>query len=155
MRHPVKKRKESNPDIKYSSVLVTKLINQVMKDGKKTIAERIVYSSLEKAEKKLGKPALDILNRAIENAGPDVELRSKRVGGANYQVPHEVSQSRKITLALRWILAAAVSKKGKPMAEKLAEELSDAFGNAGTAIKKKQDTHRMADANKAFARFAW
>ena len=126
-----------------------------MDSGRKSVAKKIVYGALEEAEKKLNKPALDVLDMIIKNAGPDQELRSRRVGGANYQIPYPVSMERRITLAYRWIIDAARSKKGKPMQEKLAQEFMDAFNNTGIAVKKKVDTHRMADANKAFAHFAW
>ena len=126
-----------------------------MRSGRKAIARRIVYDSLESAEKKLGKSPLEILEQVIKNAGPDQELRSRRIGGANYQIPYPVKQDRRITLALRWIIDAAKAKKGKPMDDKLTQELIDAFNNTGLAVKKKIDTHRMADANKAFAHFAW
>src|SRR3989344_9624022 len=151
MRRPVKKKAEIEPDIKYSSPLVARLINQIMKKGKKTIAQKIVYRAMDKLEKQAKKPALDALTEALDNAGPQVELRSRRVGGANYQVPHEVRGDRKVTLALRWILLAARSQKGKSMRAKLAQEFINAINNTGTAIKKKLDTHKMADANKAFA----
>lgn len=153
-RGPVKKR-EIKPDLKYQSVLVAKFINYVMRKGKKDIARKIVYKSLENAERELGKNALDILDQVIQNAGPDQELRSRRVGGANYQVPYPVKPDRKITLALKWVIEAAKSKKGKPMFEKLCRELIDAYNNTGTAVKKKNDVHKMAEANKAFAHFAW
>ena len=155
MRKPVKKKIILEPDYKYSSLLVTKLINRVMQSGKKSVAEKIVYGVLERAEKELKKPALEVLDAALNNAGPQLELRSRRVGGANYQVPHEVRGERKVALAMRWILDAARGQKGKPMQEKLAAEIINAYNNTGAAIKKKQDTHRMADANKAFAHFAW
>ena len=155
MRRPIKKRKEKDPDFKYSSILVNRLINQVMRDGKKSVASKIVYDVLSEVEKKLSKPALEILDKAIENAGPSLELRSRRIGGANYQVPYEVSADRKMTLALRWIVLAARGQKGKPMKNKLVEEILNAINNAGVAVKKKQDMHRMAEANKAFAHFAW
>lgn len=155
MRRPVKKKITKEPDVKYSSILVAKLINQVMRDGKKNIAVNIVYGALGEAEKKLGKPALEVLDKAIENAGPNLELRSRRIGGANYQIPYEVQVDRRVTLALRWIVGAAKGQKGKPMKEKLTEEILNAVNNTGVAIKKKQDMHRMADANKAFAHFAW
>lgn len=126
-----------------------------MKSGKKAIALKITYSALEIAEKKTGKPGLEVFEKALENASPNMELKSKRIGGANYQVPIEVRPERRTALALRWIIAAAHSQKGKPMNEKLAEELINASNNTGNAIKKKLDVHRMADANKAFAHFAW
>ncbi|MFH1451024.1 MAG: 30S ribosomal protein S7 [bacterium] len=155
MRRAVKKRIELEPDTKYSSVLVLRLINQVMKEGKKSLARRIVYTALEVAESKFKKPALEVLNLAIDNAGPQLELRSKRVGGANYQVPYEVRADRRVTLAIRWIVAAAKKGKGKPMKENLAEEIINAANKTGVAVKKKEEMHRMADANKAFAHFAW
>lgn len=155
MRRAIKHKIYLEPDPKFQSLLVTRLINKVMNDGKKTIAEKIVYGALEKAEKKVGKPALEVLDTVVKNAGPDLELKSRRIGGANYQVPFEVKSDRKVTLALRWLVAAARSVKGKPMEEKLAEEMINAVNNTGVAIKKKQDTHRMAEANKAFAHFAW
>ena len=155
MRRPTKRKIHNEPDVKYSSLLVTSFINKVMQAGKKTIAEKIVYSTLERAEKQLGKPAMEVLDQVIENAGPQLELKSRRIGGANYQVPFEVKNDRKITLALRWIIDAARNAKGKPMGVKLFEEIMNAYNNTGIAVKKKQDTHKMADANKAFAHFAW
>lgn len=153
-RGQVPKRKIES-DIKYQSALVAKFINYIMRSGRKAIARRIVYDSLENAEKKLGKGPLEILEQVIRNAGPEQELRSRRIGGANYQIPYPVKTERRTTLALRWIIDAAKSKKGKPMNDKLTQELIDAFNNTGLAVKKKNDTHRMADANKAFAHFAW
>ena len=126
-----------------------------MESGKKSIANKIVYGALEKAEKTLGKPAMDVLQQAFDNAAPSMELKSRRIGGANYQVPIEVKPDRRTTLAIRWIINSARSAKGKPMQEKLAEELINAFNNTGGAVKKKADVHRMAEANKAFAHFAW
>ncbi|KKT28421.1 MAG: 30S ribosomal protein S7 [Candidatus Yanofskybacteria bacterium GW2011_GWA1_44_21] len=155
MRRPIKKRIVIEPDIKYGSLLVSKLTNKIMNNGKKAVAEKIVYGALEIAEKKVNKPALELLEIAIQNAGPNQELKSRRIGGANYQVPIEVRPERKLALAIRWITGAARSQKGKPMREKLAEELINAFNNTGGAVKKKMDTHRMAEANKAFAHFAW
>ena len=153
-RGQVTKRK-IEPDIRHQSALVAKFINYVMKNGVKTKSREIVYGSLDNAEKKLGKPALEILDQVIRNAGPEQELRSRRIGGANYQIPYPVNAERKVTLALRWIIEAAHSKKGQPMVQKLTQELIDSFNNTGVAVKKKNDTHRMADANKAFAHFAW
>lgn len=155
MRRAIKRRQPVEPDRKYSSTLVAGFINKIMQHGKKNVAERIVYGALEKAEKKIGKPAMEVLNVVIDNAGPQLELKSRRIGGANYQVPYEVKGDRKMTLAFRWIIDAARHGKGKPMEDKLAEEMINAYNNTGTAVKKKQDTHRMADANKAFAHFAW
>ena len=155
MRRPVKKKSHLEPDIKYSNLLVAKLINKIMESGKKSIANKIVYGALEKAEKTLGKPAMDVLQQAFDNAAPSMELKSRRIGGANYQVPIEVKPERRTTLAIRWIINSARSAKGKAMQEKLAEEIINAFNNTGGAVKKKADTHRMAEANKAFAHFAW
>jgi len=155
MRRKVTNRAVAEPDAKHNSVLVSKLISKVMRAGKKTIAEKIVYGALDQASSKLKKPVLEVLESAIDNAGPKVELRSRRIGGANYQVPYEVSPERRTTLAVRWIILAAQGVKGKPMQQKLAEEIINAVNNTGNAVKKKLDTHRMADANKAFAHFAW
>ncbi len=155
MRRPVKHRIPIEPDLKYQSILVAKMINRVMSEGKKSIATHIVYGALEKLEEKTQKPALEALDIAISNAGPNMELKSRRVGGANYQVPIEVKPERKMSLAIRWMIEAARGAKGKPMDEKFAEEMLNAFNNAGGAVKKKLDTHRMADANKAFAHFSW
>lgn len=155
MRRPVKKKSHLEPDIKYSNLLVAKLINYVMQAGKKSIASRVVYDAFEIAEQKAGKPGLEVFEKAMENVSPQMELRSRRIGGANYQVPVEVRPERKIALALRWIIESARSQKGKPMSNKLAEELINAANNTGNAVKKRNDVHRMAEANKAFAHFAW
>jgi len=155
LRRPIKKRAVIDPDVKYSDVLIAKFINKIMEGGKKSIARKIVYSALELAEKQTKKPALEVFKKAMDNVYPSVELRSKRVGGANYQVPVEVRTERRTALAIRWIVDSARSQKGKPMAEKLAGEFVNAFNNTGGAIKKKQDVQRMAEANKAFAHFSW
>ena len=126
-----------------------------MHSGKKHIAEKIVYGALERGEKQLTKTGLEIMDGAINNAGPQLELKSRRIGGANYQVPYEVKGERKTTLAFRWIINAARKGKGKPIAHKLSEELINAYNNTGMAVKKKLDTHKMAEANRAFAHFAW
>lgn len=143
------------PDPVYDNITVAKLINQVMRKGKKTTARKVVYSAFDIVKEKTKKEPLEIFEKALTNAGPQVEVKSKRIGGATYQVPREVKPDRRITLAMRWILQGARSKKGKPMREKLAQELMEAAGNQGWAVKKKQDTHRMAEANRAFAHFAW
>ena len=148
-------KRQIEPDIKYQSALVAKFVNYIMEGGKKAIARKAVYQALLNAEKKLGKTGLEILDQVIRNAGPEQELRIRRVGGANYQIPYPVKPERRITLALRWIILAARSKKGQPITEKLSQELIDAFNNTGAAVKRKIDTHRMADANRAFAHFAW
>ena len=153
MRRPVKNRKQPAPDEVYNSFKVAKLINYVMERGKKDTARKIVYKVMDELKKE-GDP-VTILEEALEKASPTVEVRSRRVGGANYQVPREVNPGRKQALAFRWILLAARGGKGKPMAVKLANELMLAANNEGAAIKKKEDTLRMAEANKAFAHFAW
>jgi len=144
-----------NPDTTYNSVMVSRLINHIMRRGKKTIAKKIVYRAFNLIKEKTKKEPLEIFELAIANASPLLEIKPKRVGGATYQVPREVRGDRKLALAFRWIINAAQSKKGKPMHEKLAEELMLAAKNEGSAIKKKEDTHRMAEANRAFAHFAW
>jgi len=143
------------PDPLYNNVTVAKFINQVMRKGKKTIARKIVYGSFALIKEKTKKEPLETFEAALKNASPLIEVKSKRVGGATYQVPVEVKGDRKITLAMRWLIIGAKSRKGKPMREKLATELMDAANNAGWAVKKKNDTHRMAEANRAFAHFAW
>ena len=142
------------PDPKYSNEDVAKLINYIMKNGKKTVARKIVYGALDIIRQKTKKEPMDVFERAIANASPIIEVKSKRVGGATYQVPVEVKGERKLALAFRWIIGAAKSKKGQPMAQKLAKELMDSASNEGVAIKKKTDTHKMAEANRAFAHFA-
>ncbi len=155
MRRKQKYQRAIEPDYQYNSPVIAKFINSVMKNGKKTIAERIVYSALAEVATKTEKDAMEVFDEALRNISPLVELKSKRIGGANYQVPREVRGERKLMLAFRWLITAAQGKKGKPMAMKLAEELMLAAKNEGAAIKKKQDTHRMAEANKAFAHFSW
>jgi small subunit ribosomal protein S7 len=148
------KKFEIKPDAKFGSSVVTKFTNYILLNGKKSVAERIVNQALDKASAKLSAEQLDVLNQALKNVGPLVEVKSKRIGGANYQVPMEVDKDRRNTLAMRWIIAAARAGKGQPMADKLAQELINAYNGEGAAIRKKEDTHRMAEANKAFAHFA-
>jgi small subunit ribosomal protein S7 len=155
MRRKKKQKREIAEDPVYNSVTVEKFINHVMEKGKKTKARKIVYDAFEIIKQKTQKEPLEIFDLAIANASPFLEIKPKRIGGATYQVPREVRGDRKLTLATRWIIKAAQSKKGKPMKEKLAQELIDAAQNQGAAIKKKEDTHRMAEANRAFAHFAW
>ncbi len=143
------------PDPLYDNVLVAQIINKVMKGGKKSIARKIVYGAFDIIKEKTKKDPLEVFEKAIKNASPLLEIKAKRVGGATYQVPHEVRGERMVTLAMRWVIGAARSKKGKSMKEKLAEELILAANNEGTAVKKKENTHRMAEANRAFAHFAW
>ena len=141
-------------DPKYNSPVIAKLVNAIMKDGKKSTAQTIVYKAFELVEEKMQKPAMEIFDEAMKNVSPTVEVKAKRVGGANYQVPLQVRADRRQQLAFRWMITAARSRKGKPMAEKLAMELMDAAQNQGDAVKKKMDVHRMAEANRAFAHFA-
>jgi small subunit ribosomal protein S7 len=155
MRRPVHNRNIVQPDQKYSSMLVSKLINYIMHDGKRSLAAGIVYGALDKAAQVAGKPALEVLDVAIANAGPTMELKSRRVGGANYQVPVEVRPERRVQLALRWMIDAARGGKGKAMEDKLAAEFAAAYKNEGNAVKKKADMHRMAEANRAFAHLSW
>jgi len=152
-----KKRKKIiiQPDFTYNNLNVAKFINYIMKKGKKSLARKIVYGSFDIIKEKTKKEPLEIFEKAIENAGPVLEVKPKRIGGATYQVPVEVTAERKLALAMRWIIQASKSKKGKPMEEKLAEELINAANNTGWAVKKKEDTHKMAEANRAFAHFAW
>jgi small subunit ribosomal protein S7 len=154
-RDKKKEKKIIPPDPLYDNIIVAKLVSQVMRKGKKTIARKIVYKAFEIIKEKTKKDPLEVFNQAIENASPFLEVKPKRVGGATYQVPREVKGNRRVTLAMRWIIGAAKSKKGKPMREKLAEELISAAKNEGAAVKKKEDTHRMAEANRAFAHFSW
>lgn len=155
MRRKRKIKREINPDPKYNNNLVAQFINHLMKDGKKSVAQKIIYSAFDIIEKQTKKDALELFDLAIKNASPLVEVRSRRIGGARYQVPREVRGERKITLAIRWIIQMARAKKGKPINQRLAEELIEASKNQGSAIKKKEDMHRVADANKAFAHFGW
>ena len=153
MRRPVKNRNQPDPDEVYGSLKVAKLINYVMERGKKDTARKIVYTVME-ALKKEGDP-VTILEEALEKAAPTVEVRSRRVGGANYQVPREVRPERRLALGLRWIVQAAEGTKGKPMAESLLNEIRSAHKGEGAAVTKRETTHKMAEANKAFAHFAW
>ncbi len=144
------------PDARYNSALVTHLINVIMKSGKKTVAERIVYGAFERVSEKLQKgDPVDLLMGAMENARPKLEVKSRRVGGATYQVPVEISFERQESLALRWIVDAATGRKGIAMREALAAEIIDAYNNTGSVVKKKDDTHKMAQANRAFAHLRW
>ena len=147
-------KKNLLPDAKYDNLLVSKFINNIMERGKKSVAEKIMYEAFDIIHEKTKKGGLNILEQAIKNVSPLVELKSKRVGGANYQVPIPVSGERRTTLAIRWIKTAVKARKGKKMAEKLADEFIDASNKVGAAMKKREDVHRMAEANKAFAHFA-
>jgi len=144
------------PDVRYNSALVTHLINVIMKSGKRTLAERIVYGAFEKVSEKLQKgDPVDLLMGAMENARPKLEVKSRRVGGATYQVPVEISFERQESLALRWIGDAATGRKGIPMREAIASEIIDAYNNTGSVVKKKEEMHKMAQANRAFAHLRW
>ncbi|MBR1988049.1 MAG: 30S ribosomal protein S7 [Clostridia bacterium] len=143
------------PDPMYNSVLVTKITNQVMLDGKKGIAQSIVYSAMNIAAEKIGEEALNVLTTAIENIKPKLETKARRVGGANYQVPMEVSADRQQTLAIRWLVMCARKRNERGMENRLAAEIVDAYNQAGGAIKKRDDMHRQAEANKAFAHYRW
>lgn len=148
-------KKETPPDARYQSTTVAKIINKVMKDGKKRTAERIVYDSLQLLEQRVSKDAVTALEQAVKNATPLLAVKPRRVGGATYQVPIEVPPERGLFLAIRWLLKSARDRKGKSMTERLAAELADAWRGEGTTIKRREDTHRMAEANRAFAHYRW
>lgn len=143
------------PDPIYNSPIVTKLINSIMLDGKKGVAQAILYGAFDRVEKQTGRPALDVFNDALANITPQLEVRARRIGGANYQVPVEVRNERKMTLCLRWLTQYARLRREKTMEERLANEIIDAANGLGNAVKKKEDIHRMAEANKAFAHYQW
>ncbi|MBI4115451.1 MAG: 30S ribosomal protein S7 [Candidatus Omnitrophica bacterium] len=155
MRRRRASKRTVSPDAKYGSNLVQKMINIVMERGKKSLAERIVYNAFGIAAEKLGKDSLEVFKQAIDNVRPLLETKSRRVGGATYQVPVSVRMDRGQSLAIRWIKRAARSKKGAPMEQKLAGELIDAYNKAGSAMKKREDTHKMAESNRAFAHYRW
>jgi len=148
-------RREVLPDPLYGSTKVTKLINQVMLNGKKSLAQRICYEAFDTIRKKTGKDPVEVFEQALKNVMPLLEVKARRVGGANYQVPVEVRPERRQTLGIRWLVNYARARSGKSMAEKLAAELMDAANNTGGAVKKREDTHKMAEANKAFAHYRW
>lgn len=143
------------PDPKYNSELVTRIIDYVMRRGKKSKAEGIIYGALEEIKEKMGENSLEVLIKAVDNVKPRVEVRSQRVGGATYQVPVEINRNRQLALALRWIVQFSSMRKGVPMKKAIALEIMEAYKNQGDAIKKRDDTHKMAQANKAFAHYAW
>lgn len=156
MRRKVTNRNIVGADMHYNSEKLSKFINVIMWNGQKNTAQKIVYGAFEIIKEKTGNPnPLEVFDLAIKNSSPLIEVRSRRIGGANYQVPREVRKERQQALAIRWIITAARSVKGKPMAEKLADELILASKNEGSAVKKRTDTHKMAESNKAFAHFAW
>jgi small subunit ribosomal protein S7 len=153
-RHAAEKR-EVLPDAKFGDTVLTKFMNNLMIDGKKSVAESIVYNALDRVEQKLKRAPIEVFHEALENIKPSVEVRSRRVGGATYQVPVEVRIERREALAIRWLITAARKRNENTMEERLAGELSDAVNNRGTAVKKREDTHKMADANKAFSHYRW
>ena len=153
-RHSADKR-EINPDPKFGDLVVTKFMNAVMYDGKKSIAETIVYGALDQVQAKTKQEPVSVFHQALDNVAPHVEVRSRRVGGATYQVPVDVRPERRQALAIRWILSAARNRNEKTMEEKLSGELLDASNNRGNAVKKREDTHRMAEANRAFSHYRW
>ena len=153
-RHAAEKR-EVLPDAKYGDKVLTKFMNNLMIDGKKAVAERIVYNAFDRVEDKLKKAPVEVFHEALENIKPNLEVRSRRVGGATYQVPVDVRPERREALAIRWLITAAQNRNENTMEERLAGELVDAVNNRGTAVKKREDTHKMADANKAFSHYRW
>jgi len=153
-RHAAEKR-DILPDAKYGDKVLTKFMNNLMLDGKKSVAESIVYGALERVQSKLKRAPIEAFHEALDNVNPSVEVRSRRVGGATYQVPVEVRTERREALAIRWLITAARKRNENTMEERLAAELSDAVNNRGTAVKKREDTHKMADANKAFSHYRW
>src|SRR5579884_1415642 len=153
MRKHTAERRQKTPDAKYGDVLVSQFINSLMLDGKKSIAQRIMYDALDTAQEKSGQPGLEVFKKAMTNASPLIEVRSRRVGGATYQVPTEVRPERRTALAIRWLITYSRARGEKSMAQRLANELIAASNNEGTTVKKRDDTHRMAEANKAFAHF--
>jgi small subunit ribosomal protein S7 len=148
-------KRKIEPDVRYNSVTVAKFINRVMKRGKKSVAARIMYDALSIVEARMKRPPLEVMEEAVKNVSPVLEVKPRRVGGSTYQIPVEVSPDRQLSLAMRWLLAAARNRPGKSMAEKLANELMDAARGTGAAVKKREDTHRMAEANRAFAHYRW
>jgi small subunit ribosomal protein S7 len=153
-RHRAEKR-EVNPDPKFNDLVVSKFMNSIMKQGKKSVAERIVYGALDRMQSKARSNPIQLFHQALENVMPAVEVRSRRVGGATYQVPVEVRSERRQALAIRWLITAARSRNENTMEERLSAELLDAANNRGTAVKKREDTHKMAEANRAFSHYRW
>lgn len=154
-RRRVATKREIIPDPRFGSVMLTKFMNMIMESGKKSVAESIIYGALDAIERKGHETPLDILSKALENVQPRVEVKSRRVGGATYQVPVEVRPARRLALSMRWLIDASRKRNERTMAAKLAGELLDAFESRGSAVKKREDTHRMAEANKAFSHYRW
>ncbi len=155
MRRTSAPKRDVLPDPVYDSVILTKFINQIMQDGKKGVAERIVYGAFEIIKEKTGKDPMEVFDEAMKNVMPVLEVKARRVGGANYQVPVEVRPERRQTLGIRWLVINTRKRSGKSMQEKLAAELMDAANNVGASVKKREDTHKMAEANRAFAHYRW
>jgi small subunit ribosomal protein S7 len=155
MRRRRAQKREVIPDPKYKNIMVSRFINTIMTQGKKSKAESIVYGALDVLGQKTGKPPVEVLQKALDNARPLLEIKPRRIGGATYQVPIDVKSERGIAIAMRWIRNFARVKKGKPMEVKLADELMEAYNGQGSAVKKREDTHKMAEANKAFAHYRW
>ncbi|WP_438957351.1 30S ribosomal protein S7 [Cognatiyoonia sp.] len=153
-RHAAEKR-EVLPDAKFGDIVLTKFMNNLMIDGKKSVAEKIVYNAFDRVEDKLKKAPVEVFHEALDNIKPNLEVRSRRVGGATYQVPVDVRPERREALAIRWMIAAAKNRNENTMEERLAGELLDAVNNRGAAVKKREDTHKMAEANKAFSHYRW
>jgi small subunit ribosomal protein S7 len=155
MRRRRAEKRELAPDVRYNSELVAKLINTIMQRGKKSTAQAIVYGAFDMVTQKAKNDPLEVFLQALDNVKPQLEVKSRRVGGANYQVPVEIAPNRQVGIALRWLVTFAQGRKGRPMMEALATEVLDAFNNTGSAVKKREDTHKMAQANKAFAHYRW
>ena len=154
-RRRVAEKRQTLPDPKFGSARVGRFVNMVMRSGKKAVAERIVYGALDQVTTKSSKNALEVLDKALENVQPLVEVKSRRVGGATYQVPVEVRPNRRVALAMRWLVDAARKRSEKSMGQRLANEMVEAYDNRGTAVKKREDTHKMAEANRAFSHYRW
>ena len=148
-------KRSVEPDVRYQSVMVARFINSIMRDGKKSTATRIMYGAMDIVQARMKQPPLEVMEEAVRNVSPVLEVKPRRVGGSTYQIPVEVPPGRRLSLTMRWLLAAARSRPGKSMAEKLANELMDAARGTGAAVKRKEDTHRMAEANRAFAHYRW
>ncbi|HEY66933.1 MAG: 30S ribosomal protein S7 [Chloroflexi bacterium] len=148
-------KRQIEPDIRYNSVMVAQFINKIMKKGKKSLATRIMYDALDIVQERTKRPPLEVMEEAVRNVSPVLEVKPRRVGGSTYQIPVEVPPHRQVSLAMRWLLAAARNRPGKSMAERLAGELIDAARGTGAAVKKKENTHKMAEANRAFAHYRW
>jgi small subunit ribosomal protein S7 len=153
MRRTRPEKREVNPDVRYQNVVISSFINRIMRRGKKSTATTLVYGALEIMGERTGKNPVDVFEQALKNVGPVMEVRPRRVGGATYQVPMEVPASRRMTLAMRWVIDASKARTGKSFAEKLSAELLDAYNNQGTAVRKREETHKMAEANRAFSHY--